>query len=314
MTDLPTRPPSPRRARTVPAKHIEEECRLLETTLRRQRLATPEELAAYRPGGPSNPARDAFGWYTYAKRLHRLHARQESAIVGPSAANAGHEHSQVDDELLERAQNEQPVRVDLHHPVCGVEYVLVHPLSGHALTHLDARDDIMNCAAMHATHLQRSSRLMDRDLRRELMEEIAYQRALCLWIVTSDQAPELPFSARTDPRPTEPELYRHLHTTDSVRIFAGHHRINGQALTILRRWVSVETASEGKVGRAGSWRTFTAVLEADSNHQVPSQRFWHNRALVSLMANRALAAREAERIHAEAKAKADAEATAKTRR
>lgn len=308
MADLKPRASSTgRRARTVPARHLQEECRLLDATLRRAKVATPEEIDPYKPGGAANPARDAFGWLAFYKRLCRLHARQDSSVLSASAASTA--VATVDDELLQRAQNEEPLRVDLERPLGdGTAYVLVRVLSGYALTHLDARDGLINCLARHATALKRSPRPSDHQLRMQCMDELAYQEGICQWIVTSDAAPDLPFDPSEDPRPALPEKFRRLDTVDGVRVFAAFHRLNGASLAILRRKVSIEDGDTSGAGRAGSWRTFTGMLETQSHHQVPARRFWRNRGLVALLASRYLAVQEEERQSDEAKRKAESEA------
>lgn len=232
-------------------------------------------------------------------------------MKGPTTGIQMHDS---DDELIERAQHEEPLRVDLSHPIGDVTYLLVHTLSGYALAHMDARDGIMDCLARHSTALKRSKQPTDHIIRMQVNEEIAYQETVCQWILTSDSAPGLPFKATGNPRPDVPAIYQKLHTEDAVRVFAAHHRLNGASLAILRKKISVEPDAPAGTGRVGSWRTFTATLEVESNHQIPARRFWRDRSLVSLLMNRFLAIEEQDRQHKAAREKAEAEAKRKGRR
>lgn len=249
------------------------------------------------------------GFYAFFRRLSRLHARVDESVVGDGAGALASAPITVDDALLYRAQIGEPLRIDLTMPVGDVTFVLARVLSGWALTHIDARDSILACLARHATALKRSQRPADLDIRRELMDELAYQRALNQWIATSDSAPRLPFDPLKDPRPDVPPFFHAIHQYDAVRILAAFHRVNGAALAVLRKEASAEELEESKGhSRAGSWLSVTATLEADTQHAVPAEEFWRNRGLVSLLANRIIAAREQSRQMANAKEKAERDA------
>lgn len=299
--DIPARPLS-QRARVIPTKYLRAECETLVRTVRHLGLATDAEIDAYRPGGAENPGKDAFGWLAFYRRLHRLHARVESP---GGAATAGPQASPVDEEIVLGALREDPVAVTLvAPPEGGPTQLVVRVLSEHALRHLDARDDLLNCLARHAQALQASHNPEEHALRLQLMEEITYQQQVCAWICTSEAWPRLPFDPRITPRPEVPADYSALHPLDTVRIQAAHHRLNAVALTVTRRMVSI--ADDGN--RGGSWRTFFSTLEREANGTIPAREFMRDRPLVSLLASRIIAADAERAAYEEAKEKAEREA------
>lgn len=302
---LPARPPS-QRARSVPAKYFRAECGTLERTVTSMGLVTADGLAAARPGGIENPDTGAFGWLQYYRHLHRMHARGSSA-EGSAPRGSPPPSETIDDEIVLAALREDPLVVELvDSGSAAPRSLVVRPLSEHALVHLDARDDLLRCLATHAHGLQASQRPEDHVVRLQLVDEIAYQQALCVWICTSDVAPRLPFDPRITPRPEVPATLRELHPLDTVRVQAAHHRLNAVALTVARRLVSLPDDPQQ---RGGSWRTFFSTLEQESNGTVPAAQFMRDRALVGLLAARIIAADAEAKAYERAKAAADKEST-----
>ncbi len=303
---LTTRPPS-QRARVIPASYFKTECASLERAVRALNLATPAELDPHRPGGAENAATDAYGWLAYYRRLQRLHARVEHGGSARASAPSPDSASAVDNEIVLAALRLDPVRVELVDSGQDVPRTLVvRPLSEHALLHLDARDDLLRCLARHAHQLQASLRPDELEIRLQVVEEIAYQQRVCVWICTSEAWPRLPFDPLSDPRPAPPDALDRLHPFDTMRVQAAHHRLNAQALTVARRIVSLP---DDPTAPSSSWRTFFATLESESNGTIPASDFMRNRALVSLLASRIIAA-DAEAVayeRAREKAKEEAE-------
>lgn len=299
---ISARPPS-QRARVIPARYLRSECETLVRTVTHLGVATDAEIEPWRPGGAENPARDAFGWLAFYRRLHRLHARIEHGSGTASAPSLATDAA--DDEIVLGALREDPVTVELVDAREGTPRALtVHVLSEHALRHLDARDELLQCLAMHALRLQASLNPEDHALRVQLMEEISYQQLLCVWICTSDAWPRLPFDPRVTPRPEIPVHLLALHPLDVVRVQAAHHRLNAIALTVTRRLVSLDEDGQ----KQGSWRTFFATLEHESNGTIRSAEFMRDRPLVSLLAARIIAADAEKKAYDDAKEKAEREA------
>lgn len=300
---LSTRP-RPSRARVVPVAFLRSECETLARTVRHLQLARDEEIAPYRPGGAENPATDAYGWLTYYRRLQRLHARIEAR--GASGAAPAASEAAADDALVLAALREEPIAVPLVTPPSeGPALLVVRPLSEHALRHLDARDDLLTCLARHAQALAGSERPDDLALRMQILDEVSYQRAVCVWICTSETAPRLPFEPAVTPRPEVPALYLALHAVDSLRIQAAHHRLHALAIQTLRRVVDLD--GEGELA-SGTWRTFFSGLARDALWTVSAQQLMRDRALVGLLVARAVSADAEAKAYAAAKAKAAAEA------
>jgi len=307
---LTTRPPS-KRARVIPASHFRAECGTLERAVRQMEAATDAELTPYRPGGAENPPTDAFGWLSYYRHLHRLHAQSVGRRV-PVSPTLGAAHA-AEEEIVLGALREDALAVTLRHPPPdGPEVLQVHVLSEQALRHLDARDDLLRCLARHARALQGSERPEDHALRLEVVEEISYQQAACAWICTSDEWPRLPFDPIATPRPEPPAALRALHPEDLVRVQAAHHRLNAVALVVTRQLVSLPDEKGDEQG--GSWRTFFATLEKETNHTIPAATFMRNRSLVSLLASRIIATDAENDAYEKARERAEEEAKHRGRR
>lgn len=299
--DISARPRT-QRARVIPTKYLRAECETMVRTVRHLNLASQAEVDAIRPGGAENPATDAFGWLAFYRRLHRLHARVETQSDGhrePTPSEA------ADDEIVLAALRQDPITVEMVDTRDGsIRHLTVHVLSEHALRHLDALDDLLTCLARHAADLQASQHPQDHALRQQVLEEITYQRLLCVWICTSDAWPRLPYDPRVTPRPEIPEELLGLNPVDSVRVQAAHHRLNAVALSVARRMVSIDEDGNSK---GGSWRTFFSTLERESNGTIPAATFMRDRALVSLLSARIIAADAEKKAYDHAKEKAEAE-------
>src|SRR4051794_31243111 len=120
------------RARTISAKMLRADCTTLERAVLSARLTTKESLVPHRPGGESNPQRDAFGWLAYYRHLHRLHARAESA---PSSMS----RSAADAAALDALRSE-PIAVHLVDSKPGDPPILVYSKSLDALLQVHALD------------------------------------------------------------------------------------------------------------------------------------------------------------------------------
>jgi len=310
MARTVTTRPRPSRARVIPAAHLKAECGTLERVVRDRKAATDAELAPHRPGGAENPAADAFGWLSYYRHLHRLHA----VAVGRSgpASPAIAEARAVDDAIVLGALRDDAVCVTLAQPTPdGPQQLMVRPLSEVALRHLDARDDLLRCLARHARQLQASENPEDHALRMRVVGELSYHQAVCVWICTSDAWPRLPFDPLETPRPDPPAALLVLHPEDIVRVQAAHHRINAVALAVTRQLVSLPDADGRESG--GSWRTFFALLEKETHHAIPAAHFMRDRSLVSLLASRIIATDAERSTYEEAKEKAEEEARSRGR-
>lgn len=297
--------PRPSRARVIPTSYFKAECGTLERAVRQSEAATDAELAPHRPGGAENPVTDAFGWLSYYRHLHRLHA-QSVGRRAPVSPTRGAAHA-TEDEIVLGALREDALAVTLRHPPPdGPDVLQVHVLSEQALRHLDARDDLLRCLARHARALQGSERPEDHALRLQVVEELSYHQAVCAWICTSDAWPRLPFDPIATPRPEPPAWASALHPEDLVQIQTGHHRLNAVALAVTRQLVSLPDEKGEEQG--GSWRTFFATLEKDTHHAVPAATFMRDRSLVSLLASRLIATDAEHEAYEAAKAKAEGEA------
>lgn len=309
---IATRPPS-QRARSIPTKFFRTESATLERTVVTLGLTTRDALAPLRPGGAENPATDAYGWLAYYRQLHRIHARGASAPATSAGGSAsGAPVAAVDDEIVLSALREDPIAVELvDSRGASPPALVVRPLSEQALRHLDARDDLLRCLALHAHALQASAVPEEHVLRLQVMEEITYQQAICVWICTSDAWPRLPFDPRVTMRPEVPEPLRELHPLDTVRVQAAHHRLNAAALSVTRRLVSI---ADDPQHAGGSWRTFFSTLEQESGGAIPAAQFMRDRSLVGLLAARILASDAQAKAYEQAKRAAEAQAPEAPRR
>lgn len=232
--------------RSIPVKVLRDECQLLSDAVRLAGLASPEWLAALRPGGEDNPDKGPRGWLRFYAQLHRLHAKQEHAATKD-------QHAQDDGlAMAALAAREEPVR--LLAPPEGAPAVLhVYPKGHDALLRITARDSLLGVLAARRATLQRSLVAEDRALLARLDEETAHQLQTMVWQVIHP-GPWLPDGER-------PAWLSGLDALDLHRIVRAHQVVNGYRLRALQ---SLTSPSDGPKGsKRPSFAVYIAAVASE---------------------------------------------------
>lgn len=220
------------RARSLPLKELRAECRSLEVAVTANKLATENDLAPHRPGGPENPDTGPRGYLRYVHILGRFHAPNLTAAVTPVAdrlkeviTNAvTHRSAQL---TLSSLDDEGQPRI-----------VHVYQKSRRALAWMHARDcriqwlgGAFRLLKKHATPEQIGDGLLERT-----MEESSYHLSLLVWAAVTP-GPWLPFDP-SDPRPAIPAWVTLLEPVDHLQIRELFRSINGLQLEILAQAIA----------------------------------------------------------------------------
>jgi hypothetical protein len=264
-------------------KVLRDECGLLSDAVRLAGLASPEVLAANRPGGESNPDKGPRGWLRFYAVLHRLHAKQEHTA-------SSDQHAQDDGMAMAAlASREEAVRL-MAPPPGAPEVLYVYPKSHDALLRITSRDSLLGLLADRRTRLHRSLVPADRELLVRLDAETAHQLQTLIWQVTHP-GPWLPDGER-------PEWLSGLDVLDLHRLIRAHQIVNGYRLKALQ---SLTSPSEG--GKSAKRPAFSVYISAIAAEQgIPPHQMLRDWSLSEVLMAGQLSAQAKRDAHDAAKA------------
>lgn len=235
--------------RSIPAKHLRADCTVLERAVLTARLATKESLAAHRPGGAENQARDATGWLAYYRYLHRLHAKDDASAFSNTLSREAADAAVMD------ALRGKPISVRRVGGNADAPPIAVYPKSLDALLHIHALDrQLAYMTEMHE-RLVHAKTAEAMELLPRVVAELSYTYSLLCWIVTHPE-PGMPYDP-TSERPSVPEWILALEPWDVIRICETHqrHLLRLQAVSAL---IDNQRQSEDG-GQRPSWSMFAAL-------------------------------------------------------
>lgn len=279
------------------AQKLATDCETLVSTLLHQRLASPEDLDPYRPGGADNSATGWQGWLRFYAKLHRLHAIKAEA---PATAPVLVADAVAKDRLRLAALNEEPVVVE----TASSGPRRVSPKSKWALDEVAECERRIGFLSAHRDRLDDAEQTGESlDLMRRLDLELGYQLALIAWIATTD-GPGMPYDPHGAILPVIPGEVLDLSPLDLLAIQRAFVEANLLRLMVLR-----EQTKAPKPGDAPPmWSGFYAGRAHESG--IAARTLYRDRSLAGLVAESAITAQEQEK----ARQDAERERSATTRR
>lgn len=271
-------------------------CRAFREQLLAGRLATPEELAPYWPGGAQNGFRPGTkgpglkNWircYTvyggFARRVEWRHAKADT-ISTPAKR-----------QIVLDAIGEVPEVVELlgMDPATGHRRTLtVYQKGDLALKEVHkANGDLAICVEQYDAHVKRDT-IEGWEAAKRWLDELTYLQRLIVWIVTSP-GPGLPYP-EGQLCPTLPVEYSQMSPVDFYGIAQAFQRVNILPLTVLESSIAPKTRAD--------WATFWTAVEFELHTPVPTLR--RDRGLAGLI----IATHEHARATQEAQERAAADA------
>lgn len=281
----------PARTDSWSVRGLKERCELLRTDLEASRLATPEELAAYWPGGANNTAEPGRGQWifcyaNYVRFRGRSEYRESVAAQGEAIALR----------LLAAA----PVVIATEGlPEGAPQPLAVHRKSAWALGHLAAHDLAIAHLDAHLQALRGSLAKGDVQLATAIQHARAEELALCVWAVTHP-GPGLPWEPTQEPPPA-PDWVRALDPFVTLRVQQTQQRANGTDLVAMKPLLAPDPDATGRGGTlfAGLFAGIAAELGFTPEDVIRS------RPLLTLLAQGQLRASAIREAQAAAKEKAD---------
>lgn len=270
---------------------LKEKCAFLEEDVRLRKLATDDELDAYRPGGAENLNTDLGAWVFWYATLVRFNGRREYTEARTEAATANAQGT-ILDALMDRPKSVELQAIDGAAP----RTVAAYPKSFEALSFIDSRD--RNIVWLNSM----SRKLLERDLSvtadalSKVDREVLYQYGLLIWSVTHAGA-GLPFPAE-DPPATLPDWIRELSSVDIIRIHGAYVEANILRIHSLYFLLEIRTGSTEPDNRL-SWATFFSSRAVDTG--IEPRALMRDRSLASQIAAALVAADERTRALEEAK-------------
>lgn len=230
----------PRDPKPWGAADMRRRCRQLreQLTVAASDVITPDELAAYWPGGPENQNNPGVGaWiYCYAN-LVRLCDRLRT------------EPGAVDGDLAERARVDGLVERPVPVPLASGATVHVHPLGYVALEFLTTLDRTVALAQqLAATVAAQQSPESETVLVLEPQLR-AYAVQLWAWILTSGAA-ELPFDPTADD-PSPPAWTAAMAPEDLLGLYAAHRQVNATRNALIASLFPSDAKASVKLSLAG---------------------------------------------------------------
>ena len=281
-------------ARSLPLKELRAECRALETVVLAHKLATADDLAPHRPGGPANPDPGPRGWLRFYGVLHRFHAPTEHAAVSPVTDALA--------QLLTACTTAEPesVRLSLLDERGDRRLVQVYPKSRRALAWMHARDCHVQWLAtgyrllrQHATPGDVAAGLFERTA-----ELYSYHLGVLIWAATTPGG-WLPFNPAEE-RPDLPAWIDLLDPLDGLRVREAFRRVNERQIALLAHQIG------GLEGRGPSslpvWAS--CVVQIAEAQGVDPEVMDRDRAVVSILAGVFIRAKAHEEAEAAAQEKA----------
>lgn len=267
--------------RSVPTRSLRDEAELLSKVVLGEGLASPEEIASYRPGKENNPNTGATGWLRCLIAMHRFHARAQGSKTDAGKLDASQQAVLLDalrgasEAVVLVARGERTERRVLH----------VHPKSFDTLMAVEERDQVLRYLTAHLERLRVSPKADDLALCSRVMIEIVHQYRVLAWIVTHE-GPGMPFAA--DEVPTEvPAHVADLDPADYFRLQAAWVRVNQLRLHQLRGLLASD-AGEGSPHRRPEWPVLVSAVADEM--KLPSEVVMRDFSLPALLARVHLAA------------------------
>ncbi len=271
---------------------LKERCALIDETVRYKKLATDDELAAYKPGGEENQAKDLGAWVFYFANLVRFLGREEMKEVRRDIAGDGAQRTVLD------ALRDAPVYLELQ-PIGEAEprKLAAYPKSFESLLEIDLHDQAINWLNEQSQKLRGLPIPVSAEALAAVDREILHQYQLIVFSATHPGA-GLPFPA-DDPPKVLPEWIRELNPVDVFRIHRAFITCN------VIRLQSLYMLLELKIGETQpdrlSWATFFSTRAEESG--IEPQTLMRDRSLGSQIATALIAAEARERALAESKNK-----------
>jgi hypothetical protein len=269
---------------------LKERTAFLEESVRLEKLATDEEIAAYKPGGEENPAKDLGGWVFWFAQLVRFCGRKELKEAQASIASKGAERTVLD------ALRDAPEYVELQPVADGPpRRMAAHPKGFEALDFLDRHDQVIAWLNQQRAKLLLLPAPISAEPLAAVSRETLFQYGLIAFAVTHAGA-GLPFPAG-DPPAELPESIRELSPIDLIQLHGAFIRANVirlHALYALLEMQLGETSNERL-----SWATFFSTRAEETGE--PAQMLMRDRSLASQIAAALIAAEARKRALEEAK-------------
>lgn len=254
------------------------------------------ELAAIRPGGANNPARDVWAWLRYYGRLMALRALQEreGAAASPTSSEAA-----ADTVILEAlAGAAKPVTLSARDSQ-GVE-LAAYPKSAFALLQCHTRNLAIARLLEYADRLGKSDDPEAHELVERSLAEVVHQHRILAWIACTP-GPGLPFPELTRD-PELPAPFADLAPHDVLTICRAFDDANWARLRALEGLITPDPENEDTPRRRPSWSQFFGAMASSEGRA--SEQVLRDRALVGLLATTQLAASSQREAMAAAKEKA----------
>jgi len=284
------------------ASELQQTCEAYRQQLVAGRLATPEELAPYWPGGDENPL-------PKGKKATLRHWVRCVTVYGGFARRVEWREAKRDPtgnrekrEILLDAIGEVPETVEL----LGIDQatgqrrtLTVYQKGDVALKEVHkANAELAVCVEQYEAWSKQDT-VASLSAAGRWLEELTYLQRLVAWIVPTP-GPRLPY-AEGERTPALPPEYADLSPVDFYGIAQAYQRVNILPLTVLEQSLTPK-------GRA-DWATFWTGAEFELGESVPRLR--RDRGLASLVCTVSEHARAQEEAHARAKVQAEAEAEAR---
>lgn len=240
---------------------LKERCGALEGHVKHRKLASGDELASYRPGGPLNRyppslsgatgrAASLWNWVWYHAQLVRFCGREDTTTGEVQDADA----------IIMDALRGAPEVVEVPSPLpeAPPQVFAVYPKSMDALIVCHTRDRLLLWLATRIKVLRSHETPETLSIIERGLLEISYQHGLMCWIVTHRDA-GLPFTL-DDVRPELPPEIAAMDTFTKLRISRAHMKVNGERLAALEALVSEQVTSSGAPSKRPSWSVFIGTL------------------------------------------------------
>lgn len=267
-------------------KDFKTACQTLREQLLAGRLATPEEVASYWPGGAENDLKNLKGWIYCREQYARMAARVEQRERDRGATQAT-KRAAVLDALAETPELVELVAVD---ETGNRRTLTVYPKSDAALRKVHVLNlrlaSLVDDYHVISTHGGQN----EIDAVETCLYMQGYIQRVIVWIATTE-GPRLPFDERVR-FPDVPEEINELSPLDFYSIAQAFQRVN------VARFAALESATTPK--SRPDWSVFWSGMEFETG--TPARELMFDRSLTAVVA----AASERARGQHEAQQRADA--------
>jgi hypothetical protein len=281
----------PAACRSTLAKEIRERCNLYELHCRARKLATDDELADFRPGGKENDSGDEWEYGRWLFNLARFMAREQDKAkeVADPEREAG----------VLAGLDAAPQSLRLLTPVGDITHLDVHPKGMHALLAMHGFDYNLKWLTDRVKAMQLEASADAAVFLGDVLEEIAYQTALAVWVATFE-GPDVPWNGTRPPLDLPPWTLA-VDPVDVRRLNVVFWRVNAVRLTLLRDDIEEQDRPDDRTPM--TWSVFMGSLAMEKGQ--PVSVLMRNVSLVELLMEVKLAgqARAVARKAAEAEAR-----------